>query len=188
MNPRQTGSIKDDEAIRMSHRQKEEAPMTNRNSPRREVVGILTSRPAFDQAVQNLLAAGFDRSDLSVLSSHDSLDASETSPSWRDSLVGLLGELKYEGPLVTAGFIAIAAGPVGAVLGALIATGVGGIAAKELMDKLTARPHAEAFAKALTEGNALLWVYAADPVREAKAIGAFEAAGARNVHVNQRQD
>jgi hypothetical protein len=137
--------------------------------------------------VADLLAAGFDRSDISVLSSHDSLEATlPPGKSWRDVLVGMMGELKYEGPLVTAGFIAIAAGPVGAALAGLIAAGVGGAAAKELLDEVTARPHTAEFAKALADGNVLLWVYAPDADREAAAARTLTQAGASNVHVNER--
>lgn len=161
--------------------------MSSHTQPRREVVGILTSRSDFDKAVQSLFEAGFSRSDLSVLASHDSLDAAESgAASWKDSLVALLGELKYEGPLVTAGFIAIAAGPVGAAVGALIAAGVGGVAARELLGELTSRPHSEEFARALAAGQILLWVYAADATREARARTVLEAAGALNVHTNER--
>ena len=41
----------------------------------REVVALFETRAAFDAAVEALLAAGFRRSDLSVLSSHESIEA-----------------------------------------------------------------------------------------------------------------
>jgi hypothetical protein len=154
---------------------------------RREVVGVLSQRPDFDKAVSALLAAGFSRSDLSVLASHDSLEAASADAlSWKNRLVGLLGELKYEGPLVTAGLIAIAAGSVGAVLGGLIAAGVGGAAVKELMDEVTARPHAAEFAAALAEGSILLWVDVSNPTDESKVKAILASLGATNVHTNER--
>ncbi len=154
---------------------------------RREVVGVFSRRSDFDQAVSALLAAGFSRSDLSVLASHDSLEAaSADAQSWKGRLVGLLGELKYEGPLVTAGLIAIAAGPVGAILGGLIAAGVGGAAVKELMDEATAGPHAAAFAAALAAGSILLWVDVPDAAFESKAGALLTSFGATNVHTNER--
>ncbi len=160
---------------------------TPAQSLRREVVGAFSRRLDFDVAVSNLLAAGFSRSDLSVLASHDSLDAASADAlSWRSRLVGLLGELKYEGPLITAGLIAIAAGPVGSVIGGLIAAGVGGVAIKELMDEVTARPHAAEFAAALAAGSILLWVDIADPADEDKATAILTSAGAANVHANER--
>ncbi len=153
----------------------------------KEVVGLFTRRSDFDAALKALLKAGFTHSDLSVLASHDSIDAADPdTQSWKDRLIGLVGELKYEGPLVTAGLIAIAAGPVGAAIAGLIAAGVGGVALKELMDEITARPHAEQFAAGLAAGGILLWVYAADPGRERKATEILSAAGGANVHTNER--
>ncbi len=162
--------------------------MSNTPRPsRREVVGIFSSRSDFDTAIQDLLAAGFSRTDLSLLASHDSIDAAQPdAKSWKSRLVGLVGELKYEGPLVTAGLIAIAAGPVGAIIGGLIAAGVGGAAVVELMNEITARPHAEEFAQALAKGSILLWVDAPDSDREAKAKAILAAHGATNIHANER--
>nr|WP_241911772.1 hypothetical protein [Telmatospirillum siberiense] len=154
---------------------------------RREVVGAFAQRSDFDQAVSALLTAGFSRADLSVLASHDSLEAaSADAKSWKSRLVGLLGELKYEGPLVTAGLIAIAAGEVGVVLAGLIAAGVGGAALKELLDEVTAQPHAAEFAAALAEGSILLWVEVPDAEGESRATALLTAAGGTNIHTNER--
>jgi hypothetical protein len=161
--------------------------VSNPRSFRREVVGIFTRRSDLDQAVKDLLTAGFARSDLSVLASHDSIDvAAPDSKSWRDRLVGLVGELKYEGPLVTAGLIALAAGEVGAVIAGLIAAGVGGVALKELMGEITARPHSEEFARSVAAGSIVLWVDAPGPDQEQRATAVLTRAGATNVHVNER--
>lgn len=153
----------------------------------REVVGILSDRAQFQAAVDGLMAAGFDRSDISVLSSHDSLDAAghEAKP-WRDVLTAMVGELRFEGPLVAAGLIALAAGPVGAAIAALVAAGVGGAAAKELLDEVTAVPDSEDFARALAAGSVILWVSAADPQREQVAVSVLTTVGATNVHVTER--
>jgi hypothetical protein len=160
---------------------------TAAKSLRREVVGVFSQRSDFDSSVSALLASGFSRSDLSVLTSHDSLDAaSADAQSWKSRLVGLLGEMKYEGPLVTAGLIAIAAGPVGALLGGLIAAGVGGAALKEFFDEVTARPHAAEFAEALAAGSILLWVDVPDPAGETKAKDILASLRATNIHTNER--
>lgn len=157
--------------------------------PIREVVGLFDERAGFEWAVDKLLRKGFEHSDLSVLSSHESLEAAgrEGKP-WRDVLVALLGDLKYEGPLVAAGLIALAAGPVGATIASLVAAGVGGAAAKELLDEVTARPHSEDFARALEAGGVILWVAAPDALKEEKAKAVLREAGATNIHVNERRD
>lgn len=161
---------------------------TGPSSTRREVAGILTTRAQFETAVKRLLEAGFSHADLSVLSSHDSIDAAaghEGKP-WREVLLAMVGDLKYEGPLVSAGLIALAAGPVGATIASLVAAGVGGVAAKELLDELTAQPESEDFARALEAGSIILWVHAPDALREEKAKAVLAEVGAENVHAVER--
>ncbi len=154
----------------------------------REVVGILADRAQFEQAVTDLLAAGFTRADLSLLSSHESIDAAgREGKSWRDAAVALVGELRYEGPLVAAGLIALAAGPVGAVIAAAVAAGVGGVAVKELLDEVTSAPDTEDFARALAAGSIILWVCASTEAQEQKAKDILAGIGASNVHVHERQ-
>jgi hypothetical protein len=154
----------------------------------REVVGTFSDRELFQTAVEALLRAGFARSDLSILSSHTSLDASVgEGRRWRDALTALVGEFKYEGPLVAAGLIAVAAGPIGALIAGLIGAGVGGAAVKELLDEVTALPDAEGFSRALAAGSIILWVAVADEHAEAKAMSTLLAEGAANVHVFERQ-
>jgi hypothetical protein len=170
-----------------------EGPMTATKSPlapTREVVGTFSDREHFQAAIDCLTAAGFARADLSVLSSHDSVDLAvgREGRSWKDSLVALVGELKYEGPLVSAGLIAIAAGPVGAAIAGLIAAGVGGAAAKELLDEVAALPDSEAFARALEEGSVILWVAVRSDAEEGTARRLLGETGAQNVHVFERKE
>lgn len=154
----------------------------------REVVGTFADREHFQAAVDALFKAGFVRTDLSVLSSHESIDtADQPGKSWKDVLVALVGETKYEGPLVAAGLIALAAGPVGAVIAGLVAAGVGGVAVKELLDEVAALPDSAAFAKALKDGSVVLWVAAADAGAEDRAKTILHDAGAQNLHVFERK-
>ena len=159
---------------------------TNEGTPR-EVVALFSDRAGFERAVALLLGGGFERADLSVLSSHQSLDvAGGAGRTWDDVVTGLVGEIKYEGPLVTAGLIAIAAGPVGAVIAGIIAAGVGGAAVKELLDEVTARPHSEEFARALEAGSVILWVACGNEAGEAKARSLLAEAGGANIHSHNR--
>ena len=162
---------------------------TTRRASTREVVGTFADREHFQAAIDRLTAEGFARSDLSVLSSHDSVDLAvgREGRSWKDSLIALTGELKYEGPLVSAGLIAIAAGPVGAVIAGLIAAGVGGAALNELLDEVAALPDSEAFARALNEGSVILWAAVDSPDEEARASRVLAETGAQNVHVFERK-
>ncbi|MBX9635328.1 MAG: hypothetical protein K2X44_10145 [Magnetospirillum sp.] len=163
---------------------------TNSNAAAiREVVGTFSDREHFQAAVDQLIGAGFDRSDLSVLSSHDSIDVAvgrDPKP-WKDVLVALVGDLKYEGPLVAAGLIALAAGPVGATIAALVAAGVGGAAVKELLDEVAALPDSQQFARALAAGDVILWVAITDDGQEQRAGQILHDALAQNVHVFERK-
>jgi hypothetical protein len=153
----------------------------------REVVGTFADRTRFEAAVGELIRAGFEQSDLSVLSSHASLDiAGREGKPWKDVLTALVGEMKYEGPLVAAGLIAIAAGPVGAAIAGLVAAGVGGAAAKELLDEVSAIPASEDFARALAAGAVILWVSVRDQLQEEKARRILSGQGATNVHLFER--
>jgi len=152
-----------------------------------EIVGRFSDREAFTAAVGALSAAGFEHSDLSVLDTHESISASAAqSEVWKESLSSLVGEIKYVGPLTAAGLIAIATGPVGMAVAATMAAGITGAALHELLEKIRATPHAEAFARALEHGAVLLWVAAETPERQSQAREILKRHGAADVHVHQR--
>ncbi|AWK86017.1 hypothetical protein [Azospirillum thermophilum] len=155
----------------------------------REIVALFDTRAGFDRAVAALLQAGFDRSDLSVLASHSSLEVADSKPAKpRDeALTGLVGELKYAFPLTTAGLIAIVGGPIEAALAALVAAGLGGVAIKDYLDELTSHPKTDEFTRALEAGGVILWVTVADEAAEARATEVLEREGGRNVHLSTRE-
>src|SRR5207248_10805560 len=99
----------------------------------REAVASFPDRAHFRRAVSDLLAAGFEPSDLSVLASHKPLSAAEEK---RGDLIaaGLSDELKYIGPLTVAGIILVSGGPIAATVAAAVGAGLGGAALKELFD------------------------------------------------------
>jgi hypothetical protein len=153
----------------------------------REVVGTFADRAHFEAAVNALLHGGFERERLSVLASHESIAVADAKGrSWRDALVALVGEMKYEGPLVAAGLIALAAGPVGSVIAGLIAAGVGGVALHEMLGEVSALPDSTDFARALAAGSVILWVGVDTPAEEADAVRLLAASGGANVHVFER--
>jgi hypothetical protein len=154
----------------------------------REAVASFPDREHFRGAVSALLAAGFARSDLSVLASHDSLATAEAATGTGGELVpaGLSDEIKYIAPLTVAGIIVLSGGPIAAVVAALVGAGLGGAALKELFDDYTAPRHAADFAAALKAGAALLWVRCEDPDRELSATRILEETGGRHVHVHGR--
>ena len=151
----------------------------------REAVASFPDRRHFRDAVAKLRAAGFEPSDLSVLASHDSLTAAE-EPKHELLPAGLVDEVKYIDLLTDAGIIALSAGPIAAVVAALVAAGLGGAALKELIDRYAAAPHRDDFAAALKAGAALLWVRCDDAERELVALRILDQAGGRHVHVHGR--
>jgi len=154
----------------------------------REAVASFPDREHFRRAVSELLAAGFERADLSVLASHDSLAvADEAAGTAKEVLrAGLSDEIKYIAPLTVAGIIVLSGGPIAIALAALVGAGLGGAALKELFDDYTAARHSEDFAAALKAGAALLWVRCGDPDRELAATRILEEAGGHHVHVHGR--
>lgn len=157
--------------------------------PSREMVALFPDRASFDAAVRSLLTAGFRREDISVLASHDSLEAAGHPAAPRDeALTALLGEFKYAFPLATAGLIAIVGGPITAPLAAMVAAGVGGVAAKEYLDAVTDHPHTHEFANALEAGGVILWVRTDSRNAESRAGLLLAEAGGLNVHPVERCD
>lgn len=160
------------------------APEAKPVSDAHEVVALFETRESLEAAVDNLLNAGFERADLSVLSSHESLDAAgKPASTVKDALTALVGEIKYEVPLVASGAILIAGGPVAATLASLIGAATAGIAAKEVLDEVTAKPHTEDFARALDAGGVILWARVTNDDQEKNAQNAMHDAGGNNVHI-----
>ncbi len=167
--------------------------MPSENSTTRcpEVVGLLPDRSTFDACISELAEAGFAHADLSVLASHESIDAAEPpGQSWRDVLTALTGEVRFEAPLVASGAILYAGGPTMAVVAGAGALGlaVGSVALREALDSVTARPHTEAFAKALEQGSVALWVRVETPEREELASDIMTRLGATGVHTTDPDD
>lgn len=159
--------------------------MTSAQNPSPELVGLLSDRASFEATVKALLDAGFAREDLSVLSNHDSIDTVGSSGnSLKDTLTALVGELKYEGPLVASGAIYLVSGPMAGTIAALIAAAVGSVAVKEVVEEVTSTPDSEDFARAVEAGSIILWVRVPDDAVQAKAEAILKANGADNVHVH----
>jgi len=152
-----------------------------------EVVGLFPTRESFTAAAEALSAAGVAHDDLSVLDTHESLSAAGSpSEAWQESLAGLVGEIKYVGPLTAAGLIAIASGPVGAAVAGVMAAGLTGAALVDLLDEVRATPHTEAFARALEAGAILLWVRVTDEARAKQAETILAQHGGTDVHRHRK--
>ncbi len=148
-----------------------------------EIVGVFAQKDELETAVAELLAAGFERSDLSLLSSHDSLDILESSGStWQDTVTALVGEYKILGPLTVSGGIFLAGGPVAGAIATVIGAAVSGLAAKEVLEEVLAAPEAEDFVRALDAGSVILWVRAESNNIQDQARQILDANNAHNIH------
>ena len=152
-----------------------------------EVVGWFETREAFKDAVKALRAQGFERADLSVLDTHESISAADSPGEvFQETMSGLVQEANYIGPIAAAGFIAVAAGPVGALISGAIAAGLTGYAVGDVLREVRATPHTEAFARAADNGAILLWVRAETPERQEQAVTVLERHGASDLHTHER--
>lgn len=153
----------------------------------REAVGLFKDRDSFEAAIHHLRENDFERTDMSVLDSHESLDAAgKPGKPWKDVLTAMVGEIKYEGPLVASGAILLAGGPTAAAIASLIGAATAGVATKEVLDEVTSAPHTENFANALAAGGVILWVACPDAEKEAQALKILEQFDGTNVHMHQR--
>lgn len=160
-----------------------------------EVVAVFHDARHFKGAVRALRKVGFEPSDLSVLASHESLDAAVPPEGLHggagetigEVLRALVGELKFAGPLGAAGIAVLFGGPMTATVGAVIAAGVGGMALKEVLSEVLSHPHPEHFARAVEAGGIILWVWVADRTREAEARAILSKNGGSNVHLHRRK-
>lgn len=155
-------------------------------TPTREVVGLLATREAFDAAVTDLTAAGFRSSDLSVLSSHDSIDAAgKPGTKWKDALTALVGETKYEVPLVASGAVALFGGPAAAAVAGVIGAAVGATALHELISEVTSTPDTADFTRAVEAGSIILWVRVDTDAQQRQAEEILQQVGATNIHLHR---
>jgi hypothetical protein len=160
----------------------------NINTPVTEIVGLLENREGFEKTVAALLDAGFERTDLSVLSSHESIEAAgKPAKPIKEVLRALVGEIRFEGPMVASGAVFLAGGPIGELIGAVVGATVGGVAVKEILEEVTATPHTEDFARAVDAGSIIIWVRAPGENEQTKAIEILEAHGGENVHLHKKQ-
>lgn len=152
----------------------------------RELVGLFADPAALTATIEALLADGFSHADVSVLSSHAAIEAAGKGSGWRERLIPLISEKRYEVPLLTGAFIAIATGPVGAAIAGLVTAGVGAAALLEIFDEVVSLPNTQEFAQAVARGELILWVAVADDAAEARARMHLEHGGARGIHRNDR--
>lgn len=152
----------------------------------RELVAQFKDTDSFERAIEALLAGGFERTDLSMLGTHDSLEvAGELAGYKRDPAgamrAGLAKDAGLIGSIALAGVLLLAAGPVGAAGAAIAAATAGALALRPFLGQLTEAAHAEGLADAVESGHILLWVRTRNPDEVARAGTLLTEAGGVNL-------
>ena len=174
----------------------------------REVVGVFHDEGGLRKAADELMVAGFDRSELSMLASRkaieEKLGSAAQSAAMLEDKAGVPMQAYFgpdaivEGKAIITGvpaFIGVcaAAGPaiahgtstteviVWALVGGIAGLILGAITAKVIGNKTSAYLQNQ-----IRNGGILLWVRTTTPEKEKKAAELMKAAGAADVHVHSR--
>jgi len=173
----------------------------------REAVGYFGTADALQESIDELLSAGFDRADLSLLASEEAVDEKlghryekvaeleddiavprecyVSTESRGDAEGGLIGGLLYVGAVAAAGAVVASGGTLAAAItAAAIAGGTGGLIGS-ILAAFVEDHHARYIQEQLDHGGLLLWVRARDADHEKRAIGILKKHSGRDVHVHE---
>jgi hypothetical protein len=182
-----------------------EAAMAERSI--REAVGLFHDEGSLEAAADALMAAGFDRADLSLLAACDTVErrlghlyrkvseleddpavahlAFMDTDSRTEAKGVLVGGLAYVGAVAAAGFVVASGGAIAALLmGTALAGGAGGLIGAALA-QLVGRHHAQYLQQHLDRGGLLLWVHTDGEEEERRACDLLTSHGAEDVHVHE---
>jgi hypothetical protein len=170
----------------------------------REVVGIFASSGDLQGTIGDLLSAGFDRMDLSLLASAAAVDeklghrftkvetiaddqslprAAYVSPeAIGDAEGGGIGSLMYIGAMTAAGVVVASEGTLAALVTAVVAAGGSGGLIGGIVAKWIGSHHAHYLQDQLERGGLLLWVRAPDIAAENRAIDILQRHSGLDVH------
>lgn len=172
----------------------------------REAVGVFHDPETLQEAIDELLSSGFNRAELSLLASEQTVDkrlghqyrkvaeleddatvpreAYISTESIGDAEGGLIGGLFYVGATVAAGAIVATGGSLAAAIGAAaLAGGAGGLIGSVLAI-LVGDHHAQHLQEQLNHGGLLLWVRTWDGEREKRAVDILTRHSGRDVRVH----
>jgi len=173
----------------------------------REAVGVFHDRDSFQNAVEDLMSAGFDRAELSLLAGERTIEEKlghayrriqelEDDPkvpravyvenhSVAEGKTGVIGGLAYIGAVVGAGAAVASGGTLAAAVAAAAIAGGGGGLIGGWLARFLGRDHAQALQEQLDRGGLLLWVRVRDQAHEERAIEILSRNGAQDVHVHE---
>ncbi len=170
----------------------------------REAVAVFDEVAELDAAVEDLLAAGFKKSDISLLASEDAVskklghryerveeledepDApriayrTRASPGSSDDVI--IGTLTYLPAVVAAGTVVASEGVVAA---AVTGTAIAGALLGSVLTRWLDKHHAEQLHEQLDRGGLLLWVRTSDPDSQRRSVEILTRHSAHDVHIHQ---
>lgn len=172
----------------------------------REAVGVFKTFEDFQGAIDELLSAGFHRSELSLLASEQAIEKTlgqgsdqlaaraddENVPrsayvsmeAIGDAQGGLISALTYVGATVAAGAVIASGGTVAAAVVAAAATGGTGGVVGSIMAKWLGDHQATVLQEHINSGGLLLWVRTWDAADEIRALEILKKHSALDAHVH----
>jgi hypothetical protein len=172
----------------------------------REALGVFHDRDCFQSAVDDLMSAGFDRAELSLLAgaraieeklghAYRKIEELEDDPkvpraayvsnhSLAEGRTGVIGGLAYVGAVVGAGAVVASGGTLAAAIAAAAIAGGGGGLVGGWAAQYLGRDRGQALQDQLDRGGLLLWVHLRDAARERRAVEILKRHGAEDVHVH----
>lgn len=179
--------------------------MATESTPKvREAVAVFDDVSSLEAAVEDLRAAGFAESAVSLLAGQDAVErklgkmyqrveeledepraprtafVSEKSLGERENRV--LGSLTVLPTVIAAGTVVASAGAVAA---AIVGTAIAGAAIGTVLTHWMDQRHADRLQEQLDRGGVLLWVRTATEEEERKAIEVLTRYSAHDVHIHE---
>lgn len=174
--------------------------------PIREVVGVFNHAEDFQDTIDELLSAGFDRAQLSLLATASAIEqrlghryrrvsdfeddltvpraAYVSTESTRDAEGGVIGGLLYVGTTAAAGAIVALGGALAmAIAATTLGGGLGGLLGTILARSMS-RHHSQYLPEQLDRGGLLLWISTGDGDAEICAAAILEKHSGRDVHIH----
>jgi hypothetical protein len=193
----------------VGRRKKKEILMVPERKPEtiREAVGIFGGATELQNAIDELLSSGFDRAELSLLASEQTVEqklgghyekvsllddvpgvpraAYVSTEAIGDAKGGLIGGLGYVGAVAAAGAVVASGGTLAATLGAAALAGGAGSLIGSVLAKLVGDQHARHLQEHIERGGLLLWVRTWRPEDEAQATEILTRHSGGQVHVHE---
>lgn len=172
----------------------------------REAVALFNDEDSVQAAVDDLLVSGFDRAEISLLGTEDSLRSTfgdrfkksaeledlEGVPrscycsveSLGDAQGGIIGGLVYVGAVAATAMVAASGGALGAVIAACVLAGGTAGAVGAYFAKLMGDVRARHIKEHLEQGGLLLWVRTWKSDDEKRATSILKKHSGKDVHVH----